>query len=201
MIVGMMSKFLMQDAPATLKIIKIIFPIVGHSFISPNRVFAQIEKDVKKNSTLLTDQDYITIFRKHATVIRLGDNCPVLDWKKAVLEVLKKPVQWHFKLQPCKRLVVSKTKTGNNCVVRGEVHYNKNIGEGKSLLKRGKRITSINPQVIEKRVRLKLAKLRDLNRLLSKHYKPHWRENEQLIFFQRTFSTTRRAPGPMWRIC
>uniref|UniRef100_A0A1B6K4I9 Uncharacterized protein n=1 Tax=Homalodisca liturata TaxID=320908 RepID=A0A1B6K4I9_9HEMI len=134
-----------------------------------------MEKDVEKHSTLLTDQDYIiTIFKKHATVIRLGDNyCPVYNWKKAVFEVLKKPASWHFKLQPCKRIVVSKTKKTGNCVVMGKLHYNENIGEGKSLLKRGKKITSINPNLIPKGVQLKPAKLTDLNKLLSKHFMPH----------------------------
>jgi hypothetical protein len=187
MLIGMMSKFLLHDAPPTLKIIKVVYPIVGHSFIPPDRVFAQIEKDVKKHSTLLTDQDYIEIFNKHATVIRLGDNCPVLDWKNAVFEVLKKPANWHFKLQPCKRIIVSKAKKTGNCVVRGELHYNQNIGEGKSLLKRGKKISSIDPKRIAKGVQLKPAKLTDLNKLLSKHFMPNWREKEQLIFFKELF--------------
>lgn len=66
MLIGMLSKFL-NEAPTSLKIIKIIFPVVGHSFIPPDRVFALIEKDVKKHSVLLTDQDYIHIFQKYSS--------------------------------------------------------------------------------------------------------------------------------------
>ncbi|KAG8295434.1 hypothetical protein J6590_080299 [Homalodisca vitripennis] len=73
----------------------------------------------------------------------------------------------------------------------GELHYNENIGEGKSLLKRGKKIISINPNLIPKLVQLKRAKLTDLNKLLSKHFMPHWREKEQLLLSKNSFSNNK----------
>lgn len=194
MIIGMIAKFLLSDAPSTLKIIKVVFPVVGHSFIPPDRVFGAIEKDIKKHDTLLTDKNYIDIIQRHATVIRLGeDECPVLDWKSAVFDKIKKPSNWHFKLQPCKRVVVSKTKSNNGkCVVRGEINYVNNIGEGKSILKPGKKIQDLNPKTIKKGVLLKEAKLKDIDTLLKKHFSPAWKEREDLNFFNNIFEQHNR---------
>nr|CAD7266986.1 unnamed protein product [Timema shepardi] len=91
--IGMLRKFLSQDAPSSAKEIKVIFPVVEHSFIPPDRIFGHIKSEVKKHSTLLTDKDYINIIGSHATVIRLGKDCPVLEWKEAVSPVVKEPGQ------------------------------------------------------------------------------------------------------------
>nr|CAD7201393.1 unnamed protein product [Timema douglasi] len=89
--IGMLRKFLSQDAPSSAKEIKVIFPVVGHSFIPPDRIFGHIKSEVKKHSTLLTDKDYINIIGSHATIIRLRKDCPVLEWKEAVSLVVKEP--------------------------------------------------------------------------------------------------------------
>lgn len=47
-IISMLGKWLYTEAPRHLKRIELIFPVVGHSFIPPDRVFAKIENTLKK---------------------------------------------------------------------------------------------------------------------------------------------------------
>lgn len=44
----MLSKWLLHRAPAHAKKVEYIFPVAGHSFIPPDRVFAKIEKVIRK---------------------------------------------------------------------------------------------------------------------------------------------------------
>lgn len=154
-------------------------------------MFGAIERDIKKHDTLLTDEDYIKIFEWHATIICLGKDCPVYDRKtSSVYDIIKKPASWYFKLQPCKRVVVSRTKNNpERCLVRGEVNYNQNVGEGKSrpILKQGKAIQSLQPVVIPEGVLLKNAKIKDMKTLLSKHFLKDWSQRESLTFYNNVF--------------
>ena len=157
-LIGMLCKYLAEEAPASVTQITLVFPVVGHSFIPPDRIFGRMESELKKQSTILTRQDYEKIFESHTTVTRFGDECPVLDWKEAVSRVIKEPGQWHFKLQPCKRVVIRRTLSGK-CVIRGEVNYNNDVGEAKSVLKHGKQLSYIKPNEERKGIPLKKAKL------------------------------------------
>lgn len=59
--------FLRQDTPS-MKKTTLLIPVVGHSFIPPYRIFGHTEAEIKKHTTLFTDQDYIKIFEYHTTV-------------------------------------------------------------------------------------------------------------------------------------
>lgn len=157
-VIGMLLKFLSQDAPRNVKRIVLVFPIVGHSYIPPDRVFGRIETDVKKHTTLLTDQSYIDIFNKYTTVIRLGEasDCPILDWKEATTKFIKE--------RPTKRIFVVRTK-GGKVAVRGESNYNINAGAAKSIIKVGQNLNSINPAVVKEGIAVKKLKMRDLETL------------------------------------
>ena len=61
----------------------------------------------------------------------------------------------------------------------------------KNILKRGKELNAINPQIIYKGDPLKPAKLKDLNNFLSKHLMPNWKEKENLTFFKTLFRSKR----------
>lgn len=47
-IVGMAQYWLQCCSPPNIKRLETVLPVVGHSFLSPDRVFGQIEKKVKK---------------------------------------------------------------------------------------------------------------------------------------------------------
>lgn len=48
----MLAYWLLKESPENIKKIELTFPIVGHSFIPPDRVFGLIEKEVKKKPLL-----------------------------------------------------------------------------------------------------------------------------------------------------
>ncbi|CAH1982168.1 unnamed protein product [Acanthoscelides obtectus] len=87
----MCSKWLECYAPPNIKQLEIIFPVVGHSFIPPDRVFGNIEKAIRKQEIISTPQRYIEHIEQYATVINMGVDVPVLDWKKESQNVLKPP--------------------------------------------------------------------------------------------------------------
>lgn len=68
----MISVWLQTKAPQHIKSISLKFPMVGHSFIPPDRVFGMIEKKVKKRSVLIKPADYDAIIGRHSTFRKLG---------------------------------------------------------------------------------------------------------------------------------
>lgn len=48
---AMLSKWL-TEAPQNIKQIELVFPVVGHSYIPPDRVFAKIEKKVRRHEVV-----------------------------------------------------------------------------------------------------------------------------------------------------
>lgn len=89
MLIGMMAKFLMVDASLTLKIITVLFPVVDHSFIPPDRVFAQIEKNVRKVQYAFNRPGLHQNLKKACHCYSIGDDCPVVDLKNAIFGVVK----------------------------------------------------------------------------------------------------------------
>ncbi|CAH4034882.1 unnamed protein product [Pieris brassicae] len=55
-----------------LLIVRIVFPVVGHSFLPPDRVFAHVEKETRKLECNITPENYLDIIGSHSTIVRLG---------------------------------------------------------------------------------------------------------------------------------
>lgn len=177
----MCSYWLTSKAPHNIQKMEIIFPVVGHSFIPPDRVFARIEKSVKTKESIVSPAEYIEIFEKFGTVVNLGgEDCPVLDFKTEANSYCKLPGNWHFKFNPTKRFELS--KRNNSVEVRGEVSYVSNLNASKSVWKRGKNIVNMNPEHLPTGIALKSAKTDDVKNLLLKHFGEKWREMERLTF-------------------
>ena len=62
----------MAVAPPQIKQVELIFPVVGHSFMPPDRIFGNIEKCVKKIDTVVQPVTYFDIFERFCTVINLS---------------------------------------------------------------------------------------------------------------------------------
>ena len=43
-----------------------IIPVRGHSYMPPDRVFGRIEKELNKKETIISPQEYYTVFEKYA---------------------------------------------------------------------------------------------------------------------------------------
>lgn len=60
-----------------------MFPVVGHSFLPADRVFARIEKELRKMENIISPKNYADIVSEHSTVINIASTCQVFDWKTA----------------------------------------------------------------------------------------------------------------------
>lgn len=87
----------------THKKIEVIFSEVGQSFLPPDRVFGRTEKQFRKRDTILEPSDYMNILNENATLVEVGKECPVTNWKEAVKNVVKNAGQWHVRFMKCKR--------------------------------------------------------------------------------------------------
>lgn len=194
--VGMACTWLAKDAPPSVKNVILLFPVVGHSYIPPDRIFGRIEKEVRTKSTILNPEEYEEIFNKVATVFKVGTDTEVLDWKTAVLGVpktsqqpavpgtAKSLAQWHFKFQPSKKITLTKSSSGT-IKVQGDVGYTLNIGVPKSICRKGKTWKDTTPNLIPKGTVIKAAKLKDIKSLLKAHYGPNWDAYPNLQFYKR----------------
>lgn len=177
----MCSYWLTSKAPHNIKKMEIIFPVVGHSFIPPDRVFARIEKSVKSKESIVSPAEYIEIFEKFGTIVKLGaEDCPVLDFKSEANKYCKLPGSWHFKFNPTKRFEL--TKRNDTVEVRGEVSYVSNLSTSKSVWKRGKNIVNMKPECLPIGIALKSAKTDDVKNLMLKHFGTEWRQMDRLSF-------------------
>ncbi|XP_046661862.1 uncharacterized protein LOC124355023 [Homalodisca vitripennis] len=129
-VVGMIAHWLLKDAPKHVTKVVLLFPVVGHSFIPPDRVFGVLERKFQDLSVINNPNEYTEIIEKHCTVVKLGTDCPVSDWKTLTDAVLKKPGQWHFQFRKAKKFIFSRSKSNpNSILVQGEANYVFEIGE------------------------------------------------------------------------
>lgn len=79
---------------------------MGHSFIPPDRVFAQIEKDLKKREVISSPEQYQEIITQYCKLTAL-DTIAVRDWKSAYAPIIKPTTSWHVQFQKWKRFFFS----------------------------------------------------------------------------------------------
>lgn len=181
-VIGMVSYWLRNDSPENIKEVELVFPVVGHSFIPPDRVFGRIEKEIKKMDTIIQTEDYFSVFNRYGTVTQLGVDYPVYDWKASMQAVFKPPSGWHFKLKFCKRISIKKSKNG--IVIRGEQNYKTSLNVYKGIQRKGKTCYAMEKIILPLNAHVKKEKLTDVDRLLQKHFGENWRELENLEFYK-----------------
>lgn len=182
--VGMISYWLLTEAPKCVKKVLLYFPIVGHSFIPPDRVFGILERDFKSVSEIISPDEYIKLINKHCTVVHLGQECPVKDWKQGIEETHKVTTQWHFKFQKSKKIAFSRSKDGKKILVQGEPTYVFEGGKRRSLLKRGKALTKTCVPEVPRGNDIKPSKKKDVLYLLNLHFGKMWSDNPKLQYYR-----------------
>ncbi|CAG4967551.1 unnamed protein product [Parnassius apollo] len=101
-LLGMVAKWL-HDTQHSIDQVEIVFPVTGHSFIPPDRVFAMTEKEIRRLETITNPETYIDIMGSNATIRRLVTEVPIFDWKSACRDVLKSTQTLHFQISKTKR--------------------------------------------------------------------------------------------------
>lgn len=176
---AMCSYWLVKRAPRAIRQIELVFPVPGHSYIPPDRVFGQIEKKVKRHESIIDPEDYYKIYRDHGKVLLLGTEVKVFDWKTEALQYMKPPGNWHFQFNKAKRFYITKNRSNSTSVlIRGEPSYRCDTGSPKLVMKKGKSITLISPEELPVGVPVKKEKLDDVDKLLQKHYGTDWKTLE-----------------------
>nr|CAI5859692.1 unnamed protein product [Callosobruchus analis]CAI5861800.1 unnamed protein product [Callosobruchus analis] len=183
---AMLSSWLLNDAPKTLNSIEIVFPIVGHSFMPPDRVFGLVEKSLKKKSMIINPEEYDEVIGTWSTIRKIDEWC-ILDWRNESKSHLKPPGSWHFQFNKAKRFILTRSSKAN-ILVRGEPNYVTDIGEGKGICKKGKKNSLLSPSTIPFGRQLKGDKS-SIDRLLCSHYGPSWKNNPELSLYKRFFDS------------
>lgn len=179
----MLAYWLKTKAPSNIKRITIIFPVVGHSFLPPDRIFGNIERATRPLEVIAEPQTYFDIFQKYGTVLRLGKVFNFYDWKSNTKDVLKLPGSWHFQFNASKRLFLRKDRNGK-IAVKGEPHYVSEVVNYGNVCKRGKSFEHIKPALINIGVPVKPAKLNDVKNLLIKHFGQEWAKVDSLKYYR-----------------
>lgn len=181
--ISMLGKWLYVEAPRHLKKIELIFPIVGHSFIPPDRVFAKIEKTLKTKEVVTSPSEYAAVLQEHGSCVDLA-SIPVYDWKTAYASIIKPTTSWHFPFMKSKRFFITRTIT-ENVLVQGEEAYRMERNTKKIVTKKNKKIIMIAPQVIQPNTIVpKASKLNDVHGLLKKHFGDEWKNLECLQYYK-----------------
>lgn len=188
---GMISHWLMNTT-ANIESIEYVFPIVGHSFLPSDRVFALIEKVIKKNDVIIKPDDYTEIFAEFGRVIPLaGIN---YDWKKVMTEIVRPPGQWKIKFNPCKRFFFKINRGKDNVLIKGEVNYKVQLQQYCNVCKKNKKISDCSmPSLIQPAIKIAPLKLRDVTALLAKHYGDGWEDIEALEFYKKCVMNNNEA--------
>lgn len=187
-LMAMCIKWLGHCAPPSVTKLEVIFPVVGHSFIPPDRVFARIEKVIKKMETIVTVTEYENIFADHGTVFKLGSDVDVKDWKQASKLAIKPPGQWHASFSASKRFILNKSKNGQ-VTVRAEQSYKSDLGMFRSVFKKNKSINDIDPVAVMGGIPPNPKKLDDVKTLLVKHYGDDWVSLPELSYYKSVLQT------------
>lgn len=133
------------------------FPIRGHSFLPPDRVFGRMEKVLRRLEVLLLPSDYHNIYQDFGTVHVLGSDWELKDCKTQAKNLFK--VNLGFKISEVKVIRFESNKIGVKSLYNGDFCYH-NIG------KKGKKISSFNPEVISLKCCVTQVKAADVMKLL-----------------------------------
>lgn len=185
-VIGMLCYWFSCSSPPNIKEIQLIFPVVGHSYIPPDRVFGNIEKTVRKTSEILEPNEYINIIKEGANILKMGKDYKIFDWKTESQKILKPTTQWHFKFKPTKRFVFTKSALGE-ILLRGEPVYRSDLAEAKSVYRKGKNAIMMRPKVLPIGIPLKIDKIKSIGELLKTHFGYEWKLDERLRYFKNLF--------------
>lgn len=90
---GMCSTWL-ANAPSNVRRIELVFPVPGHSFLPADRVFGNIEREIKKKEVILSPEEYKQVFGNYGKVVNFQGMD--FDWKFTLNRVMKPTGSWHF---------------------------------------------------------------------------------------------------------
>lgn len=122
----MASWWLVNKAPKSVHTVQLVYPVTGHSYLPPDRVFGRIEKSIRKEEEILSPADYKKIIEKHETVLELERDWKVRDWKKYAKERFKTAASLHFMITRSKIFEIKRSESKTVQIKAEESYRNKN---------------------------------------------------------------------------
>lgn len=140
---------------------EIIFPVRGHSYLPVDRTFGRVEKMLRKTELVLLPDEYNSIFSKVGQVHVLGRDWHVSNWKDAAKLHIKSKMD--FKISEMKIIRID-----SKCVSCQSDYSVVNQTCSHTLLKRGKKWSSLQTVQIPLGNQVKKEKLDDVKQLINK---------------------------------
>lgn len=131
-VLGACSILLLKRVPRTIEIIELVFPVTRYSYIPSDRVFGNIERELWKRDTILNPETYREIISDYGTILKLGENCEIVNFKGATEEIFKNT----FKITECKPIFIRRNRKRDNVDIRREPVYKHQVGLFKVLTKK-----------------------------------------------------------------
>ncbi|XP_060788694.1 uncharacterized protein LOC132893517 [Neoarius graeffei] len=137
--------------------INYFFPVRGHSFLPADRVFGRIEQDIRKHTTILLPDEYASILHRHGNIHQYGRDWQCYDFKKEAAAFTTQ--QRSFKISDARVIQICGERLDVKSSFAGDFTQH-------SVLKRGKRWPEFAPAPLPDVNCVKLAKKRDVLKLL-----------------------------------
>lgn len=162
-----MITFLLRYVNSTRNLFRTIryyFPIRGHSYMPPDRVFGRIERKLRRKTVMKTPKDYYNIFEEHGRLHILGKQWKVYDHKQVATTLFSPKSKlrsrtnrvWVFNPGDL-RLYVSDTFVGEP---RPVVVFKEKFGQPNAVVLR-------KPKIVVSQSYVSEAKRNDVMKLLS----------------------------------
>lgn len=188
-VIHAVALWLFKESPVHVTDVLLCFPVRGHSFLPPDRVFGRVEKKLRKISEILNPNTFQEVYAEVGETRILGKDWEIFDFKE--LSKILRPVDG---ISDLKRIHLKKYIVGERVTdVKIKTHITYYSDDpSKRFLPLGKRGYSLNKvsniSKVSSLMRLKQEKKDDVEKLLSLRFGNNWRENEILEFFTQTIS-------------
>lgn len=130
--------WLVNKAPKSVDTVQLVYPVTGHSYLPPDRVFGRIEKLIRQEEEILSPSDYKKIVSKHATVLEMERDWKVRNWKKYTTERFKTAAALPFKITESKIFEIKKSEL-KTATIKAEANYRNADGKFGPACKPGKK--------------------------------------------------------------
>jgi len=138
-----------------------IFPVRGHSYMPPDRVFGRIEKELRKRENIVSPSEYYAIFNNFCHVLVYNRDFKVYNIKEACKSTIKSKT---FKMTEQKRLLYEKNKK----TVGISTNYMGEYDNYVKVLKRNSKIEAISTlAILDKCNHVKPPKQDDVRKLMK----------------------------------
>lgn len=183
-IVHALMFWLKNKSPESLSEISITFPVRGHSFMAADRCFGRVEKLLRKNTDILSKEEYIKFYSEVGQVKMLGN-----DWKIYNVKELEKVYNKVKGIAETKRIFITKSnkyQRNPKIEVETNLYYRFASGENsrQTMLKKGNDDGNLVLNIIEPRNSLPDKKKPSIRKLLKELFGEDWMSRADLTWYK-----------------